>query len=221
MTGCAQVLCEKDRGFVLQSGDLLFQDMDSGPLCDAIERVTTGCRGARFSHVGIAMRGDDGNDLVIEAVSDGVCVTPLRVFLQRSLDANHQPKVVVGRLELSLRHLIPRALNEALALKGKPYDKAFEVGNDRYYCSELVHVAFFRANNNERVFALRPMTFRDPDSGTLLPAWRTYFSELGVPVPEGEPGINPGAISRSPALTIVHAYGIPDGWATREPEGRW
>jgi len=42
--------------------------------------------------------------------------------------------------------------------------------------------------------------------------WKTYFAELGVPVPEGKPGLNPGGISRSPVLRIVHAYGIPAGW---------
>jgi hypothetical protein len=51
------------------------------------------------------------------------------------------------------------------------------------------------------------MTFKDPDTGRTLPVWQEYFSVLGVSIPEGRPGINPGGISRSPALTIIHTYG--------------
>jgi len=32
---------------------------------------------------------------------------------------------------------------------------------------------------------------------------------LEVPVPEEQPGINPGGISRSAVLTIVYKYGTP------------
>ncbi|MHC4724324.1 MAG: hypothetical protein ACYS9V_08765 [Planctomycetota bacterium] len=39
--------------FEPKEGDLLFQDLDCGPLCDAIEKVTTGYQGSNFSHVGI------------------------------------------------------------------------------------------------------------------------------------------------------------------------
>ena len=38
----------QEASFELKPGDLLFQDLDLGPLCDAIERVTEGYRGARF-----------------------------------------------------------------------------------------------------------------------------------------------------------------------------
>ena len=44
---------QKEDTFTLQLGDLLFQDLDSSPLCDAIEIVTTGYKGANLSHVGI------------------------------------------------------------------------------------------------------------------------------------------------------------------------
>lgn len=217
VAGCAPRSLEGNRGFGLQSGDLLLQDTDGGPLCDAIEKVTVGYRGAHFTHVGMVLRDDSGRWAVIEAISDGVCVTPLQAFLQRSLDSEHHPKVVVGRLEPGLRHLIAPALAEALALKGRPYDKVFAINNDSYYCSELIYEAFRGANNNRPVFTLQPMTFKDPETGAVMPAWSDYFSELDAPVPEGKPGINPGGISRSPALTIIHAYGVPDGWTTRGP----
>lgn len=213
--GCNRGYFQKGNNFVLQPGDLLFQDLDCGPFCDAIEKVTTGYHGANFSHVGIVARDNNSNFVVIESLPNGVLATPLKAFFNRSLDANHQPKVVVGRLKKKYRNLIPSALNEVFALKGKPYDEVFAINNDAYYCSELIYEIFLRANNGNPIFKLQPMTFKDPDKRDTFPAWKDYFSELDLPIPEGKPGINPGSISRSSVLTIVHAYGIPSGWEKR------
>jgi hypothetical protein len=209
VSGCKQAAPEEGLSFSLQPGDLLFQDVDCGPLCNAIENVTTGYQGANFSHVGIAAKADSGDFVVIEAVSSGVQATPLQTFLERSSDSNGRPKVVVGRLKKPYRHLTPSTLKEAAVLKGKPYDKVFAIDNGAFYCSELIYEIFLRANDDNPVFALQPMTFKDPDTGKTLSTWEEYFSELGVPVPEGQPGINPGGISRSSVLTIVHKYGAP------------
>lgn len=123
--GCGQGISGKN-SFVLAEGDLLFQDIDCGRLCDAIEKVTTGCGGANFSHVGIAAREGTGEIVVIEAASSGAASTPLDSFLGKSLEPAAKPKVAVGR-----------------------------------------------------------------------------------------GGINPGGISRSPAITIIHAYGTCDGGANQ------
>ena len=37
----------------LQVGDIVFQDLDCGPPCQAIEAVTSGYKGAQLSHNGI------------------------------------------------------------------------------------------------------------------------------------------------------------------------
>jgi len=207
--GCERRALQGSDNLALQPGDLLFQDLESGPLSDAIERVTTGFQGAKFSHMGVVAPDEHGRLAVIEAVSSGVEVTPLETFLARSLDKAGRPKVMVGRLKKPYRHLIPSAINEAFALKGRPYDKVFALDNDDYYCSELVYEIFRRANNNTAVFTLEPMTFKDPATGLTDPVWQQYFARLGVAVPEGQPGINPGAISRSAALTVFDLYGVP------------
>ena len=81
--GCSQHASRANIGFVPESGDLLFQDLDCGPLCDAIEEVTTGYDGANFSHVGIATLDDNGSVVVIEAVSSGVSWLYLRRYSAR------------------------------------------------------------------------------------------------------------------------------------------
>jgi len=219
-TGCIQTQPQEINNFILQPGDILFQDLDCGPFCDAIEKVTRGYNGANFSHVVIVARDENADFIVIEAVSTGVGVTPVEVFLGRSLDEKQRPKVVVGRLKDNYKHLISSALIEALALKGKPYDSVFDITNDSYYCSELIYEIFSRANNNMPIFKLEPMTFKDPDTGNIFPVWEEYFSKLGVSVPEGREGLNPGSISRSPALIIIDAYGTPTGWGEKSNESK-
>lgn len=223
------ILCgcgPRPTGFQPEPGDLLFQDLDLGPLCDAIEAVTQGYRGANLSHCGIVAASPRGRVVVIEAVSSGVRATPLAEFLARSRDAAGRPKVLVGRLRPPDRHLIRPALEEARSLLGRPYDGLFAIDNGRYYCSELIYEIFRQANSGRPVFKLAGMTFKDPTTGATLPAWVSYFRERAVPVPEGKPGINPGGISRSPRIEVVHAYGSPTGWQRRsrpvepaEPDG--
>ncbi len=194
-----------------QNGDLLFQDIDCGPLCDAIEQVTSGINGAKFSHVGLVIESDSGI-YVLEAITKGVVFTRLNDFLNRSTDSLQHPKVIAGRLKPTYQHLIPATISYAKKYINKPYDMVFSMNNDSYYCSELIYLCFKAANNNTDLFTLHPMTFKSPGSSHYFPAWQEYFNSLGVEVPEGLPGINPGGISRSEIIDIVHIYGSPDGY---------
>ncbi len=214
VSGCATDSAQQS-SFALCPGDLLFQDLDSGPLCDAIETVTQGVDGAHLSHVGMVSGVDGSEPLIIEAVSAGVVETPLSEFLSRSQDSHGRPKVLVGRVDESHQRLVPAALRTAKGFLGRPYDSVYVIDNASFYCSELVYEAFREANGKQPVFSLAPMTFRDAMTGQTFGPWKAYYEALGVPIPEGEPGLNPGGISRSPIVRIVHAYGRPTGWRGR------
>jgi len=196
--------------FKLKTGDLLFQDLDCGGLCDAIESVTTGYKSATFSHVGVVKISESGEVQVLEAIGPNVHYTPLQAFLNRQLDAEKKPKVAVGRLRKKYKKLIPEAIVSGEKLLGKPYDDVFAIDNDAYYCSELVYKIYRETNTNQPVFSLAPMTYNDPETGKLMPVWQNYFSELKTRVPQNDPGLNPGGISCSNKLKIYFPYGKPD-----------
>lgn len=193
-------------GFVVQEGDLLFQDGDCGSFCEAIKKVTFGIDDLSFSHIGIVKKDELGNWMVLEAVSEGVVLTELDTFLLRNIDAQGKPKVVVGRLKEDYSPLIPDALKHGEKYMGKPYDHVFDIENDAYYCSELIYLIFKEANKGIDVFNLEPMTFVDPETGKTFPAWEKYYNALGARIPENDPGLNPGNISRSDKLMIFYPY---------------
>jgi len=181
----------------LRPGDIVFQDLDCGPFCEAIERVTEGHGGQDFSHCALVYPQGDSL-VVLEATGRGVVLTPLAAFFAKK--QNTLPKV--GRLKTEYQALIPKALEQAASRKGAKYDEVFDLNNDTYYCSELVHFAFLEANDGEALFPTPPMTFKDPDTQAYFPIWVDYYKKLGKSIPEGEAGLNPGGISRSEKLEV-------------------
>ena len=202
--------------FQLQIGDILFQDLDSSPLCDAIEIVTPGYNNNNFSHIGIIVELGDPNCInpnyiyednirVLEAIPNKVTTTKLDSFLNRSIDSNEKPKVIVGRLKKRYQYSILDAVKFLKNKIGMEYDDYFIKDNNKYYCSELIYEAF----EKDSVFRLYPMTFIDPITNNTMNLWQEYYNELETKIPEGEPGINPGIMSISENIKIVHKYGEP------------
>ncbi len=197
--------------FSLKEGDILFQDLDCGDFCDAIEAVTIGYKGSKLSHVGIVVKQGVDELIVAEAISSGVILTKIDTFLLRSIDIERKPKVIVGRLKPEYQKMIKMINVKTYSLIGKSYDEVFDSKNHSYYCSELVYEVFRGANMDQDFFKLEPMTFKNQLTKVFFPIWIEYFKKQGVPIPEGMPGINPGSISRSDKLIILTPYGKPDG----------
>src|ERR1700748_2332311 len=111
----AQTLTAKD----LQPGDLIFQNLDCGPMCDAIEAVTEGVDGQDFSHVAMICKKGDSL-VVIEAIGKGVHYTSFTDFAKRTPN-----KMYVGRVKPMYKKMIGKAETFAEKQIGVPYDDAF------------------------------------------------------------------------------------------------
>lgn len=193
------------KAFDYQNGDLLFQDLDCGLLCDAIKKVSPGINGKHFSHIGLVYAVGE-SQYVIEASGKDVHLTPLDTFLLRQTDSNGNPKVMVGRLKPAYARLNSRAVGFALQQRGVPYDEAFLYRNGKFYCSELIQAAYQEANQGVAFFHLYPMTFKDPATGKTMETWKAYYKKLGIKIPEGKPGCNPGSIAISNNIDIVVSF---------------
>lgn len=201
----AQETNSNPKTFNYQNGDILFQDLDCGDLCTAIETVTEGVDGKSFSHLGLVYFQND-SAFVIEAIGKEVQLTPIDAFVFRNSDEQGNPKIVVARLKPEFSALNKKALEFAVAQQGVPYDDAFLYDNGSYYCSELVYDAYKEANEGVPFFQLFPMTFKDPATKEMFPVWVTYYEKLKMPIPEGELGCNPGGLSRSEKIEVVASF---------------
>ena len=180
-------------------GDILLQDLDCGDACNAIESVTTGVDGWNLSHCGIVV--EQGGQLMVVEAYGVVQATPIDSFLARNIDSAGKAKVLIGRPKSQV--LAVKSATLATEYVGMAYDDAFTLGDDKYYCSELVYECFKKANSGKEYFPLNIMTFKYPDTDSTIPFWIEYYQDLNQPIPEGEKGINPGAISRSNNLEII------------------
>ena len=191
--------------FKYESGDLLFQDMDCGEWCDAMEAVTPVAHNKRLSHVGIAYVNKD-SVWVIEAWGADVHLLPLRQFMLRQLDDLGRPKVMVGRVPAEYQNLAGRAVGFALEQRGKPYDLEFIYDNGKFYASELVFDAYKAANKGRALFEVQQWSFSDPGNWKIHPFWQRYFEELQMKVPEGKSGFNPAALANDDNVEIVTSF---------------
>lgn len=187
---------------VLEEGDLLFNvQLPDGGLGQAITDVTEGFALQCISHVAIVCKRPDGLFALEASGEHGVWLNPINSFIH---DADHSadgaPLVLVGRLKD--RSNIHASVEKALTYLGKAYDKLYLPSDDEIYCSELVQLSYTDLQGNA-VFPQIPMSFHD-QSGQITEFWKSYYKKVGMEVPEGWPGTNPGGISRSDRLDIIY-----------------
>ncbi|MFN3755939.1 MAG: YiiX/YebB-like N1pC/P60 family cysteine hydrolase [Flavobacterium sp.] len=179
----------------LKTGDLLFQKMNCGVLCEAIHAVTEGFDGNDFSHLGLVIIEKD-SVFVLEAAGTAVRMVTFEAFAK-----NTSSPMFYGRLKKKYRKLIPKIVSFSKEQLGLPYDDEYLYDNGKYYCSELIYDAFKEAYGAP-FFELTPMTFKQPDSEDFFPAWVDYYNNLNIEIPEGALGCNPGGISSSEKLVV-------------------
>ncbi len=180
----------------LQPGDILFQNLPCGGMCDAIIATTPCANDRRFNHCGVAVK-DSGKWFVVEAIGKEVQKTPLEKFTARDTSQ----KLFIGRARTS-GNFRKKAAQKSLHYLGRPYDSPFLPGDSALYCSELVWESF--APHGQKLFSLQPMTFKA--NGKTHPVWQAYYAALKQPIPEGVPGINPCAIANSPEVRFFSVW---------------
>lgn len=186
-------------------GDFIFQDCDCGAICDAIEDVTLSKKGYRFSHVAIIVNDSLGNLVALESNIGGVKEVSLNDFLYRYIDAKGKPTVLIGRLKEPFQKMIPSSVSFLKSKLNTPYDDVFLLDNDSYYCSELLYDAFKYANGGKPFFSLFPMNFKSKKNNQFHKEFVKYYQKLGISIPQGKLGINPGSMSRE---TFFNFYKI-------------
>ena len=87
-----------------------------------------------------------------------------------------------------------RSVENARQYIGLPYDSLYLPGAEAVYCSELVLLSYID-RQGQQLFLPVPMTFRD-STGQIPMFWQQLYRRHQIPVPEGEPGSNPGELAK-------------------------
>lgn len=186
--GFSQLPIEK-----LQQGDIIFQELNCGSLCESIAKVTPSKDGYLFTHAGLIVK-KDGEIMVIEAIGTQVQCTRIEDFIKRTAFSKKKG-IAVARFKSSAKaKKASLAAELALNYLGVPYDNAFLPDGSALYCTELIQLVFRKVGLGNAIKS-KPMTFKDPETGKILEAWQKYYDELNLKVPEGLMGTNPGRLS--------------------------
>lgn len=200
VAGCVQ---KKD---CLRNGDLVFVGLplgyqaETGTVDEAIA-AATGQEGVlNLIHVAIAEVDADSIWIIDATIAHGVDRHPLEVFLKDfTLPDGSYPEFIIKRVK---GVDADAAVANAKTFCGRGYDMYFQPENEELYCSELVQRSFLDAVGNQ-VFESEPMNFCAPD-GTMPPYWDWLFGQLGMEIPQGQPGTNPQRMAQAHVLTDVH-----------------
>ncbi len=201
VAGCVQ---KKD---FLRNGDLVFVGLplgyqaETGTVDEAIA-AATGQEGVlNLIHVAIAEVDADSIWIIDATIAHGVDRHPLEVFLKDfTLKDGTYPEFIIKRVK---GVEVKAAVERAKTFCGRGYDMYFLAENEELYCSELVQRSYLDAAGSQ-VFESEPMNFCAPD-GTMPPYWDWLFGQLGMEIPQGQPGTNPQRMAQAPVLTDVHA----------------
>ena len=200
LAACSSV---KDK---LQSGDLIFvglpidYSIDADSTMASAIAASTGSGELNLIHVAIADVEKDGVYIIDATLRHGVDRHPLDTFFTDfTLQDGSLPTFIVKRLKDPKTAV--DVIQKAESFCGEPYDTAFREGNNARYCSELVRDSYLTADGGY-LFPQEPMNWKDAD-GEIPVYWTWLFGQIGMEVPQGEPGTNPQGIADSPLLKTI------------------
>ena len=192
----------ENRQLSFQTGDLLFTGSvvtGNDRLSDAINDVTQTSLKTNYTHMGWVVVEDGKVEVIHAAPQKGVCREPLENFLE------NRKVVDLFRFKSELNVSFDKALEKSIPLIGLPYDSLYIMnGENGYYCSSLIYALF----EDQNLFQLEPMTFKDPVTRLFHPSWEAHYNRLNVDIPEELPGFNPNGMAESDALEYIGSLNL-------------
>ncbi|MBD1422670.1 YiiX/YebB-like N1pC/P60 family cysteine hydrolase [Sphingobacterium chuzhouense] len=197
-------VCAQDsiayRGLTIRHGDLLFVGAQSENLSGAINRVTQRTNNTSFDHIGL-IEIAHGQPYILHASSKkGSVKEPLDSLIR--IDHEATRLFAIYRIDSIYQNAIPKAIERAHQLLGKPYNWSYTLNDSSYYCSDFVERAF----RHIRLFELEPMTFKNPKTGEFDEFWISFYANQGREIPEGELGCNPNGMAANPHIHHVGSF---------------
>lgn len=191
------VSCNSKEELVLKNGDLLFLDQSIGNLSEAITAVTQTDKATNYSHIALVEKTEQEIWVLHAAPENGTERITLQDFLAYA--KKDSSTVVAYRIKPEIHFDASRAIQKAQQMLGKPYNYSYILTDTAYYCSDFVYRAF----EEDNIFTLEPMTFKDPISGTIHPTWVSHYEKMGLQVPEGLLGCNPNGMAASAKIEKI------------------
>ena len=193
---------ETYRGLTIRTGDLLFIGAQSENLSGAINRVTQRRDDISFDHVGIIELSNGKPYLIHASSKKGSVREPLDSIVTEK--SEYRQLFTIYRPDALYQDSIPKAIQKAHALLGKPYNWSYKLNDNSYYCSDFVERAF----RHMGFFTLEPMTFKNPKTGEFDPFWEAFYADLGMQIPEGELGCNPNGMASNSAIHRIGSFEV-------------
>ena len=133
------VSCAKKE--TIKTGDVIFREpITTSQLSEAINEVTQTQKVTNYTHMGICFIENDSVKVIHSDADLGVVIQSLQVFLQPEDSTTYFADVYrINQLESAQAS---KAISNAKALVGQPYNTTYVFEDEGYYCSELVYEAF-------------------------------------------------------------------------------
>lgn len=220
--GCSGELTTKN----LKNGDLLFVVNGHG---NNITSVTKGVDGLGIDHVAVFSQGN----IIEAIPEYGVVESPLDSFMVRLSDGESVLVGRVEGLDVdasvaNARKLLGKPYDdifmpsdsaiycselvqksfvfEGSGLNMKDKDDRTRIGTvEEDVEDEVINsddTTKVNIESDRFVFGTIPMSFHD-STGKVTEFWTKFYVARGLEVPEGEPGTNPGQLSRDPSVKIL------------------
>ena len=162
---------------ILQNGDLFFMS-DESELSKAIIETTEKYSHVRIYFDGFLYHASRKHGVAKQRLTDYLLEEKREVFIYRY--PKIQADIVRERAEQYL---------------GCEYNHSFYPDNGQFYCSQYIAEIL-------PIFDMIPMKFGDGEN-EISDYWKKYYEGLGVPVPIGQPGTNPGQLASSEKLQYI------------------